>query len=943
MPEHLTTRAFSALRWGYAGFATRALAGFGSGIVLARLLGPKPFGQIAAVTLVFGLANQLAEGGFSSAIVQAPELDERDVRFAFTLQLALGTVLAAICVLIAPLIGAALRDPLLGDVVRVTALVFVIQAFGQSSAALLKRRLAFRALQTSQVVSSVAGYVFVGIAAALLGCGVWSLVAAQLAQSLTYSALVFFQARHSVAPCWNLPSLRLARFGMKVTGANILNWSISNFDNAFVGRAFGSTVLGLYSRAFNTVSGPADAVVSTWQQVLFASCSRLGGRTPASQRAYLASVSAIALITFPVFWSVAVCAPIVVAGLYGERWAGMAPLLRPLGFAISLNAIMAMAGPMLGAADQVRREVKAQALSLLVAIGAFSLAIRYSAATLAWAVLGVYVFRFFANTRPVLRLLALGWTDLLRALRGPAITSLITAGAVWCVGRLASAYSVKPAWTLLGLSLAGITTVFVLLLLAADHILPKELVLVLNQLSKSVPAKLSQIVAAINAKQTIRESLQRDASDNGARSNSGASLFIATMMPPSGETGVQTHFNELRGYLESRQVATDILTPFGAPNALRILAGGICRVLALFSTRLSRYASLHLNQALLWSLMRSRLPRKGGWTVYAQCPRSALAALRCRRSASQRVVMIVHFNLSQADEMADRGWIKHGGVTYTHAKRSEQSALRQADGVVYCSEFMRLHLISRIAGLGERPYKILPNFISPPVPMGDGPSADIIAIGTLEPRKNQSFLLHVLAAARKRGKAYSLTIIGNGEDELALRTEAARLGIAGQVQFAGYMKGASCLIPRHKVFAHSARMENLPIALIEALSAGVPVLAAPVGGIPEIVTDGVEGYLWDLMDIERSTTKLIDILDDDGLRLRMGTAGREKYNCRFRTDRLAPELYHFLMSGEGSNNAEPQVRFLTNPSLGAASTPDVVAEWQGEGSRQFSLVPPAQS
>ena len=78
-------------------------------------------------------------------------------------------------------VGVALRDPLIGDVVRVTALVFLIQAFGQSSAALLKRRLAFRALQTAQVVSSVAGYALVGITAASLGGGVWSLVAAQLA------------------------------------------------------------------------------------------------------------------------------------------------------------------------------------------------------------------------------------------------------------------------------------------------------------------------------------------------------------------------------------------------------------------------------------------------------------------------------------------------------------------------------------------------------------------------------------------------------------------------------------------------------------------------------------------------------------------------------------------------------------------------------------------
>ena len=158
------------------------------------------------------------------------------------------------------------------------------------STALLKRQMAFRRLQSVQIGSYLLGYVLVGIGTAYLGWGVWSLIAAQVVQSTAYSIVVFAQAPHSVVPSFNRSSFHLARFGVKITGANILNWSLSNFDNAFVGRVFGSGALGLYSRAFNTVSTPADAIVSTWQQVLFASCSRAGNRTPALQRAYLASV-----------------------------------------------------------------------------------------------------------------------------------------------------------------------------------------------------------------------------------------------------------------------------------------------------------------------------------------------------------------------------------------------------------------------------------------------------------------------------------------------------------------------------------------------------------------------------------------------------------------------------------------------------------------------------
>src|SRR3954447_3585351 len=113
MANQLTQRSFAALGWGYAGFVTRAAAGFVSGLILARLLGPKPFGQVAAAALVIGFANLLADGGGSSALVQSEEVNPRDVRFVFTLQVALGAALTLLCTAIAPRIASAFHDPVI--------------------------------------------------------------------------------------------------------------------------------------------------------------------------------------------------------------------------------------------------------------------------------------------------------------------------------------------------------------------------------------------------------------------------------------------------------------------------------------------------------------------------------------------------------------------------------------------------------------------------------------------------------------------------------------------------------------------------------------------------------------------------------------------------------------------------------------------------------------
>jgi O-antigen/teichoic acid export membrane protein/glycosyltransferase involved in cell wall biosynthesis len=904
MSDHLTQRSFSALGWGYAGFVTRAAAGFLSGLVLARLLGPKPFGQVAAASLVIGFANQIADGGFSLALVQAPQLTEADIRFAFTFQLAVAGALTSFCAVVAPSVAEAFHDPVITSVLRAIALLFIIQGFGLVSIALLKRQLAFRSLQYATIRSYLLGYAL-GILLAWRGWGVWSLIAAQLVQSAAYSLMVFVQVRHSVTPCFSRRSLYLARFGIKVTGANILNWSLTNFDNAFIGRAFGSRALGLYSRAFNTVSTPADAIVSTWQQVLFVSCSRAGNRTPALRRAYLASLSAITLIMLPVFWSVASCAPTVVGALYGKLWVEVTPMLPPLAVAIALHGAMALAGPVLSAVDRVQYEVKAQLISLMVAIAAFLVAARYSAVAMAWTVLGVYSVRFLAATLPTLRLLELRWRDVFKATRGSIAVACPTAFLVWETERVARSFGLAPALTLAIVGLVGAITVFIILRLAADLVISPDLVALLIQVAPSLPRRLAQEVDKIAERQTLRQFFQGDPSDAVAATDKAPALFIATIMASRDDTGVHTHFNELRRELESSGIDTEVLTPQYAPRSVRIAAAMCRRVVALFNINAaSLYAEMHLDQVALWYAMRRRLPRDGPWTVYAQCPRSAITAMSLRRLPSQSVVMIVHFNGSQGEEMVDRGWIRYGGIIDREARRIEKQALLGCDRVVYCSGFMRSLLASRIPGLADRPHLVIPNFVPPLAAAAGGPSGDIITIGTLEPRKNHRAILRIIAEAGKRGRVYKLTIVGRGELDDELKALACELGIDSQVTFAGYVENGSRLLHNHRIYVHAAKMESFGIVLIEAFSAGLPVLAPAVGGIPEILTDGAEGHFWDPDDVEASATQLMLILEDESRRRIMGLSALATYNARFRSDLLVRQLYRFITGDDIENRTQ---------------------------------------
>jgi PST family polysaccharide transporter len=473
MHRTLTSAALAAIRWNYAGFLARSAAGVVVGIVLARLLGPKPFGELGIAAIIFGLGNQLADAGFSSALVQAPDLDDRRIRFVFTAQFLVGCAMTALTWSAAPVLGAAFRDAAAVAVIRAVSFQFVLQSLGQTATGLLKRNLRFKSIQAAQVLSYLIGYAAVGITMACTGFGVWSLVAAQLVQPLLYSAIVYATVRHSVRPVFDRGGLRLVRFGTQVTGANLINWTISNLDNIFVARAFGSTSLGLYSRSFNLASNPVEGLVSTCQQVLFASCSRVDQRLDRMGRAYLAALGAVALITMTVFWSLAACGHFVIAGLLGPRWTEAAPLFTAFAVAMPLFALMAVAGPVLGAADRVSQEIRTQAASLVVAFVLFLSTAQVSVQAIAWAVVVAYAFRFWCTTRPTLRLVGLRWSNVASAVTGPACAALFTTLCVFLASRTVVGNSTQPVVALLALGAVAALSFITIALIAGRHVLPR--------------------------------------------------------------------------------------------------------------------------------------------------------------------------------------------------------------------------------------------------------------------------------------------------------------------------------------------------------------------------------------------------------------------------------------------------------------------------------------
>jgi glycosyltransferase involved in cell wall biosynthesis len=169
-----------------------------------------------------------------------------------------------------------------------------------------------------------------------------------------------------------------------------------------------------------------------------------------------------------------------------------------------------------------------------------------------------------------------------------------------------------------------------------------------------------------------------------------------------------------------------------------------------------------------------------------------------------------------------------------------------------------------------------------------GLAADTPVLGcvaNLTPKKDHAGLLEAFAEVRRTLPGATLILVGTGPLDAELRERARGLGVAGSVRFLGSRDDVLDLLPALDVFVLGSRFEGLPVSLLEAMAAGVAVVATQVGGIPEVVTDGVHGLTVPAGDPVALATALARVLRDESVRAAMAEAGRERVIDAFSIDR----------------------------------------------------------
>lgn len=163
----------------------------------------------------------------------------------------------------------------------------------------------------------------------------------------------------------------------------------------------------------------------------------------------------------------------------------------------------------------------------------------------------------------------------------------------------------------------------------------------------------------------------------------------------------------------------------------------------------------------------------------------------------------------------------------------------------------------------------------------DAPLAGIIA--RLTEQKAHRFLFDAMAARAELATLH-LLVTGDGELRDELRRRVDQLGLGSRVHFAGARRDLGNILGAIDMFVMPSLWEGLPLSLVLAMGAGLPVIASRVAGIPEVVQDNVSGLLVDAGDATELATALVRVLQDAELGARLGREGRAFVRPRFGVD-----------------------------------------------------------
>lgn len=432
--DDLKKKTVSSLIWKLFEQSASSFVSLVVQIVMARLLAPDEFGMLAIMLVFVNVGNVIVQSGLNTAIIQGPDVTERDYSTVFWMSFVVSLVLYVIVFAAAPAIAAYYAMPSIVAPLRALVLILIVNAYNSIQEAVVARALEFNKTARATVIAGVASGAL-GIISAVAGTGIWALVVQQLLFQVVKSIVLAVQIPWKPRFLFDAGRARLLfSFSWKLLVSGLLEQGYQSLSDLMIGKVFDSSSLGFVSQGKKYPQALGLMLDGAIQPVMLSAVARVQDNKENVKRLARRALKTSTFLIAPSMVLFAFVSKPIVLLLLGEKWLACVPYLRMYCFVYALLPVHTTNLQVLNGVGRSDLYLRLEVIKKIIGVSILCVTVfvfRDLTAIVFGYVLSSIICTF-VNAHPNKRVIGYSYLEQIRDIC-PAFILAVAAGAVSCL------------------------------------------------------------------------------------------------------------------------------------------------------------------------------------------------------------------------------------------------------------------------------------------------------------------------------------------------------------------------------------------------------------------------------------------------------------------------------------------------------------------------------
>ena len=400
-------------------------------IVVARQLAPADFGVMAIMTFFTSVALAIVDSGFSQTLIRKPNPTEEEYHSVFIFNIVVSLVLYGILTAAAYPIASLYDSPAIWTIAPVLFLVLPINSLCVVQTVMYTREFRFALLSKVVFLASLISGI-VAVIMAVMGCGIWSLVAQRLLMMGIKAAAFWYIRRWRTSARFSIAAIKaMAPFSLRLLATDLIASIYNNVAQLFIGKMHTTSTLGYYSQAQKLKDLPVTSTVQAVQGVTYPALSKISEDDTKFAEGYLRIERLLAFVICPLMLGFVAVATDMFSLLLGEKWMPTVPYFEILALSGLFYPLAIVSYNVLKTKSDGKVIVRLEIIKRLIMTAILCYTIPQSVEAIAWGMTAMAAVEFLLNTGVAMRYMETTFATLLRTIAPAFAIAALMFGALY--------------------------------------------------------------------------------------------------------------------------------------------------------------------------------------------------------------------------------------------------------------------------------------------------------------------------------------------------------------------------------------------------------------------------------------------------------------------------------------------------------------------------------